>query len=545
MARSRGVLTIVQYEKHPITGEDLINEDVIIGGINGLKGIKKACWIYHSEDTFKESDVKKTRERLGKYYIDHQEDFLNEDGSVSLSMEAYINEKMETDYSFVKVGEKKPPHYHIVLLPKNDLDLETIAHIFGVPYHFVEANKRRKDGTTWYECIKYLTHRTTNAIKEKKFPYSSDKVVCYGFSYEEELEEYDRLIEKYGKALTEEEEIYLQVSNGEKSPLDVREEKRLFYLKNIDKLRKIHCDFLDTLPMPPFRLNIYVEGRGGEGKGQFIRYIAKSLSPTGTYFKVGGKNVTFEGYKGENVIVWEDFRGEEFANVFDHEEGKIMDYLDTFPDEDSKQREHIKFGSVNLVNSVNIINSVEPYENFLRSLVCETSDFSQSYRRFPMIIRIHEEDYDILMNSGFLKGTREFLQYEAYNHIRGGFAKIAFDCKKNIELRDNIFKIATEPVFDQIEVIKGKTSEQEMSDEEILEKYKGVGTFDFEKIEEEENHSKTLQAQEKEQVKQRENKKREQIEQACIERYLQEHSIEEIKNHQKEVEKSIDEMFSV
>ena len=55
MARSRGVLTIVQYEKHPITGEILITEDVIIGGLKGLKGVKKSCYIYHSEDTFKES----------------------------------------------------------------------------------------------------------------------------------------------------------------------------------------------------------------------------------------------------------------------------------------------------------------------------------------------------------------------------------------------------------------------------------------------------------------------------------------------------------
>lgn len=551
MARSRGVLTIVQYEKHPITGEILITEDVIIGGLKGLKGVKKSCYIYHSEDTFKESDVKHTKERLKKYYIDHQNEFLNEDGTVSISMDNYVKEKMETDYAFVKVGEKKPPHYHIVILPKNDLDMDVIASIFGVPNHMVESNKNRKDGSTWYECVKYLTHKTTNAIKENKFPYPNNEVVCFGFDYEEELKEYERMMEKYGKALTQEEEYFLQVLHGEKSPLDIQKEDDVFYMKNYEKLRKLQCEYLRNLPIPPFRLNIYVEGDGGFGKGQFTKYLAKNISSDGEYFKVGGKNVTFEGYKGEEVIVWNDFRGEELLKVFGGEEGKVLDYLDPFPDEECDQKQHIKFDYVNLVNRVNIFNSVQPFEEFLSDLVKgnrEEGIISQSYRRLPVIIRIHQEDYDILMNTGFLNNTREFLQYEQYNHVRANFAKIANVCKNNKELKEKIMGKALLPVIDQIGVLEEKVSSQELEDVEIEKMFEDVGTFDIDKIKKDnlskEEREHILEV-EKEKELEEIRKRKEEIFEEQFKQKLATLSMEEIEKMRKEGKQSLDEMFSV
>jgi hypothetical protein len=33
--------------------------------------------------------------------------------------------------------------------------------------------------------------------------------------------------------------------------------------------------------------------------------------------------------------------------VFNNEEGKVLDYLDPFPDEDADQKQHIKFDYIN------------------------------------------------------------------------------------------------------------------------------------------------------------------------------------------------------
>ena len=359
------------------------------------------------------------------------------------------------------------------------------------------------------------------------------------------------MMEKYGKALTQEEEYFLQVLHGEKSPLDIQKEDDVFYMKNYEKLRKLQCEYLRNLPIPPFRLNIYVEGDGGFGKGQFTKYLAKNISSDGEYFKVGGKNVTFEGYKGEEVIVWNDFRGEELLKVFGGEEGKVLDYLDPFPDEECDQKQHIKFDYVNLVNRVNIFNSVQPFEEFLSDLVKgnrEEGIISQSYRRLPVIIRIHQEDYDILMNTGFLNNTREFLQYEQYNHVRANFSKIASVCKNNRELKEKIMNKALLPVIDQIGVIEEKVSSQEMEDDEIEKMFEDVGTFDIGKIEKDnlskEEREHILEV-EKEKELEEIRKRKEEIFEEHFKQKLATLSMEEIEKIRKEGKQSLDEMFSV
>ncbi len=43
-----------------------------------------------------------------------------------------------------------------------------------------------------------------------------------------------------------------------------------------------------------------------------------------------------------------------------------------------------------------------------------TEDQNQARERFPIIIPMRFEDFDILINKGFLNDTREFDQYIAY-----------------------------------------------------------------------------------------------------------------------------------
>ena len=48
-----------------------------------------------------------------------------------------------------------------------------------------------------------------------------------------------------------------------------------------------------------------------------------------------------------------------------------MRVLNPYPDADESETQHIKFGSVNLVNRVNIFNAVEPYTDFIFAIIVE------------------------------------------------------------------------------------------------------------------------------------------------------------------------------
>ena len=106
--------------------------------------------------------------------------------------------------------------------------------------------------------------------------------------------------------------------------------------------------------------------------------------------------------------------------------------FDTHP---TKQLQNVKYSSINLINSVNIVNSIQPYLEFLDGLAgeyvkngvlqkSEEKEKKQSYRRFPFIIPLYEEDFAILLNKGFMYNNDDFLQYEEYTRIRGNMQRI-------------------------------------------------------------------------------------------------------------------------
>ena len=412
---------VMQYEKNPKTGESLnFDEKNIIRGLNH-KTIKQWAYICHDKD-------------------------IDVDGGL------------------------KNKHWHVVCRSDVRLEIETIAEWFGVPVQQVEI---KKGAGAFLDCVEYLTHERPEQIAQGKHRYDDSEVIASeGFQWREELD--NRTIKKLEakKKYADKETIRLQVLKEGKSLRDVMEENPLIYANDMSVLTKLRAQYLATYaPLPPVRINYYIEGKGGIGKDVLAKILAKSLFPAeyddDSYFRVGANGALFEGYDGQPCIIWSDRRSSQLLRELGGR-GNVFNVFDTSPNRD---KQNVKYSSACLVNAVNIINGTESYEDFLNGLAGEyedknghkykAEDKGQSYRRFPMIICLHESDFDMLVNRGFAEGTFEYQQYNTYKNMVGNFGSM----KKRLESATSDVGLIdlAKPIIEKHHEIEEKAEERKIS----------------------------------------------------------------------------------
>ena len=417
MAKGR-VFEVCQQLVHETTKEKLIDEKQIKEGLKH-KSIKKYAYGLHDKDIYTKEDEQKNAKH--------------------------------------KEGSHKADHMHVVIkLGSNELDTSVIAKWFNVPEQYVEV---KKGAGAFLDCVEYLTHEHPNQLAKGKHLYP-DSIVHANFDFRAELDQRNEMKIKYGRDLSATDRMLYDVLYNGKTLNECIDEDRVIYMKNIEKLKKHRMDYLSRQKPPKTRINYYVCGQGGVGKGLICRAIARSLYPhiqndEDIFFEVGAKGAAFEGYDGQPVIIWNDRRAIDLLTELNGR-GNVFNIFDTHP---TKQKQNIKYGSINLPNAVNIVNSVQDYSEFLDSLSgeytnrngekMEAEDKGQSYRRFPMIIPLHEEDFDILINRGFLENSKDFFDYIEYKHIMGNMQKIAITCQGREELCRKIENQTVKPIIDK------------------------------------------------------------------------------------------------
>ena len=137
-----------------------------------------------------------------------------------------------------------------------------------------------------------------------------------------------------------------------------------------------------------------------------------------------------------------------------------------------------KFGSVKLINCVNIVTSTQDYKDFLRGLIDDNDpDPTQAHRRFPIIIPIHANYFEILLNSGYL-GDPAFSEYQAWRQMKGSFGTLA----RTLNQRPALFQKSTEMLTGQIleahKEIEGAIAAdpyEGMTDDEVLNLFREKG----------------------------------------------------------------------
>lgn len=445
------VFNIMQYLNHPITGAELITEQKVLDALQNYKTIKQWAYVIHDQDVYSEKD-----------------------------------EREKTSFN-AKAGDKKPPHIHIVVNTDNNyMDVDIMAKWLGIPSNYIDLPKGRG---AFLDCVRYLTHEGEKQQAQGKHLYPDDVIVS-NFDFRTELNEQADKQLKYGADLSKKKQIRYEVLYNGMTLVQAQEHDKVNYMDDYKELYRLRMEWINKQTPPATRMNFYVEGRGGVGKGLLSRALARYLAQTFNadlteddemFFEIGAENSTFEGYDGQPVIIWNDKRSYELLQTLGGR-GNVFTVFDTHP---TKARQNVKYSSINLCNTFNIVNSVEPYLDFLDGLAGEykdkegklhkVEDKGQAYRRFPLIIPIQEEYFTLLGNKGFFENTKEFEAFNYYGDIVANFRELEEHAGSNKALKANIEQRALRPVVQKTEEGMAIAQSQILSDEEILEKFKNFG----------------------------------------------------------------------
>lgn len=420
------IFNIMQYEKHPKTGEELLTEEKIIKALEEF-GKCKYAYIVHDKDR-------------------------NEDTTL------------------------KNRHFHIVIQTENPVPLLVVAKRFDILPNFIEVPKGRD---AFGDCCEYLTHEAPSEQEKGKYRYSDEEVKS-NFNFRELVDNtVKRRFDRELRLATGDDETYYfkGVHEGRLTLTDVLKENNRFYYKHERELKYFRNVYLqENAEMPKVRLNFYISGDGGAGKDSMCRALARALYPEETdddkiFYMVGNDNVMFDGYDGQPVLIWSDFRAEELLKSFNYKKGVIFRIFDTHP---QKFNLNIKYGKINLINKYNIVNSNQSWMEFLDGLVGEyvdkdgemhyAEDKKQSYRRFPVLIPIRESDFDLLINKGFI-GTGSYFEYNETKKIIGNFRRI--NEINDEEIRRKIERRTVNIPITEVQKIENK-EEKEFDENEFL-----------------------------------------------------------------------------
>lgn len=413
--------------------------------------IRDYAYITHDKDVYSEGDEKRQKEELGKKYDD-----------VRNVSEATKEEYIKQNSTIVK-GCEKPVHTHFVIKFKTPRTVKAAGASIGIP---VENHNYIRFCKNFKASYEYLTHKN----QPEKYQYSKEEVnTSVKNESTVDMDRQSDIVDYY---------IYQIAEKGMSLKICEEQAGGVVFTRNMKMFKDARSVYLGKMKPPDARLNYYIEGKGGIGKDICSRAFARALYPEleeeECYYCVGENGVQFQKYDGQPVIIWSDARAGSLIGQFGR--GQLLKVLDTHP---TRAEVNIKYGSTVLVNTINIFNGTETYEEFLNGLAGEytdkfgnemkAEDKTQTYRRFPMIIKVEEESIKLLMNKGFMKGTREYLEYIKYCNISGSMRKAMQQLEE--ERATRVIENMTKPMIELHEKVTEKASKQEVEIDEDFSEY--------------------------------------------------------------------------
>ncbi len=434
-----------------------------------------ACCI-HDKDVYTDDAIDEMRYTL-----------IQEAKKQGITDETAVSEYISGN-SWAKVGDVKGKHIHVVVKCQYAIKIDDISRFLGVPEYLV---KKIKGKSAFLDSLEYLTHEHEKQQGLGKYRYDDSEIITSASAsdWRERLNSRKIDEEKYGTGKNKKQKYVIDVSEyGMTLNQCYRELDGDEYIGMLCKLQKARQEYLTRkATLPNTRINVYVFGAGGTGKDVFCELLSQALYPDSddirdVMFGIGDGNSTFDGYDGQPVLVWSDFRASHFQHL-----GKriTLTALEPHPKHQGGNVD-IKFGSTKLIHSYNIINGVENFRVFVQRLtdafvtrdgfrsLSEVDNIEQFYRRIPVVVCLAPDKFTITVNSGVYFGNNDFRIYELYKEIRGSFAYLQKVCGSDKELMKTLSSKMISPVVEIIGEIHKKLDTPERKREDII--------LDFDKL---------------------------------------------------------------
>ena len=404
------------------------------------------AYILHSSDVYDAQSVYDYELRNKKALIDYikmashaaglASDETTESGYV---YNAAIEEKGKAyvDYLFprIEAGQKKPPHWHIVLTFSGTRKVDEIARWFGIDPSCVEVKTGRGAAeNAWL----YLVH----ARDPKKYQYLAEDVVAsfdYASGMAAQLEK-DIAHEKYHLSVDDLNDVLKAVAE-DGLPLNEAADRVSIpvYLRNERYFLSARRKYVnEKMPMPWCRVVYYIEsegidedhGRGGIGKTTLSKAMAKQLAkefgadpslPVEDPFNLkyiytaGDSDVFLQNYDGQPVLLIDEINGSDLKRALRGING-VKSLLSPFPE---RKAFHVKHSAVNVTAKYIIINGIQSHKKFIKDIVSggvfggyqqedESAMTEQIMRRIWADLRIVRGDYiEFWINRGLFENTPE------------------------------------------------------------------------------------------------------------------------------------------
>lgn len=432
---------------------NFLSEDKILEVLGKLRNVKEYAYILHDSDYI---DVD-SEEELPSYY-----EYAPRDSQGRIL---------------------KNPHWHIAIRFKRSLSINRIAKYFGFEGRegFFKIVKPQKEATyddCWFDTVEYLTHESPKEIDAGKHRYE-DSLVKANFDWRDFLDSYiksslltshkdmiKRQVQAKGLTLYRAAKLY----TGMKS-----------YINSLNDLPRLRSNYLINIAEKPQSLiNMYIFGLGGTGKdiisdwlAFFLKYGEEALNfdsikggfDTLEYsFPITSTTLGFTGYDGQTSVIYSDKRVIDLIHIFS-DRTVVLSHFDPYPKDTLT---NVKYGSVRAVCRYQIVSDIEEdwgnpnhHHDFLTGLAGEYKDWrtgemrpaedkSQTYRRFPIVIRCTENGYTLLLNNHWLSNgiNRDFFTYSETHYY--GIPNRILKCGKSPKEINNIMYKFLKPIIDAV-----------------------------------------------------------------------------------------------
>ena len=290
----------------------------------------------------------------------------------------------------------KKPHYHVLLKLTQDgsnnnknITVSVAAKKLQVQKNMIEI----------LECpyfgyhVKYLIHKQPKF--QERGQYNPEEIQVVRNRTGKSIEDY----------LTDNKEIkknlnyYIEeIVNNRMTLEDVFEEDQTLYCKKLQILERAEAKRVESI-IPETRVCYYITGTSGQWKTTLTKLLSKGLFLKDVekhriidnknlhklmYF-TGSKNVAFDKYNHQKVMVFDDVRNATIKDI-----GGVEETFKLFNNQPNSEAFNKKFGNVVINSEVIFLTNVQDIHTFVSNVMKNEplQIRNQLYRRLPVIIEV-------------------------------------------------------------------------------------------------------------------------------------------------------------